>query len=94
MGRKKREPAPALGYKSDFAQAYQLERELGKGGNGVVRLATQIATGTIAVGSGHSGSASRPWCARRRSPAASSRRPGPEGQALMNLNPGQDASSL
>ncbi|KAL4458324.1 hypothetical protein ABPG75_013189 [Micractinium tetrahymenae] len=46
MGWKQREEAaPTLGYKSGFAQAYVLERELGRGGNGVVRLATQVTTG-------------------------------------------------
>ncbi|KAL4423096.1 hypothetical protein ABPG77_004779 [Micractinium sp. CCAP 211/92] len=47
MGRRKREAqvAPTLGYESGFSQAYQLERELGRGGNGVVCLATNVATG-------------------------------------------------
>ncbi len=49
MGRRKREAqvAPTLGYESGFSQAYQLERELGRGGNGVVCLATHVATGAI-----------------------------------------------
>ena len=44
FGRKK-EPAPTLGYKQGFADLYELEKELGKGGNGVVRLARHKATG-------------------------------------------------
>ena len=52
MGWKKREEAaPTLGYDSGFSQSYQLERELGRGGNGVVRLATQIATGAMPASS-------------------------------------------
>ena len=43
---RKKAPPPSLGYKRGFAEAYSVQRELGRGGNGVVRLATQLATGS------------------------------------------------
>lgn len=43
---KKHKPAvPDLGYRKGFADAFELQRELGRGGNGVVRLAKHIPTG-------------------------------------------------
>lgn len=68
MGWKKREEAaPTLGYDSGFSQSYQLERELGRGGNGVVRLATQIATGAMPASSVQCSAATRRCRSRRRS---------------------------
>jgi hypothetical protein len=41
----KKEGAPKLGYLEGFADAYTVVKELGKGGNGVVRLAVHRQTG-------------------------------------------------
>lgn len=51
LGRK-RAAAPSLGYAREFAAAYQLGRELGRGGNGVVHLATHTETGGHGRGKG------------------------------------------
>ena len=40
-----KEPAPRLGYLERFADSYTFVKELGKGGNGIVRLAVQRQSG-------------------------------------------------
>lgn len=54
MRRKSSGAALDLGYTKGFAEAYELGKELGRGGNGVVRHATQRATGAWA-GAGQNG---------------------------------------
>lgn len=46
--RKKRKEAPHLGYQPGLEDAYELGKEIGRGGNGVVRLARHWATGATA----------------------------------------------
>lgn len=43
----KEEAAPKLGYLGGFAEQYELGQQLGKGGNGVVRLAVHKQTGGL-----------------------------------------------
>ncbi len=43
--RKKKKDVPNLGYKRGLDDAYELGKEIGRGGNGVVRLARHKASG-------------------------------------------------
>lgn len=48
MARGRKVPAagtPLLGYRTGFAESYELGKEIGRGGNGVVRLAVHKPSG-------------------------------------------------